>query len=205
MQGQRDFRGGYSEGMSRSLMNAARLAIGGALLALAIVLAAVIWIDRSTPVTITISESPERSWQVSIEGEVATPGVVIVAPGARLSDVAAAAGGFTENADFASLNLAGRVGDGETVRIPRKSNQLPDASAQPVTSSSTEPVVNLNTATVPELDRLPGIGEVLAGRIVDYRETNGAFQTVDELSNIEGISPRLVDRLRPLVTVGNDG
>jgi competence protein ComEA len=191
--------------MSRSLMNAARLFIGGVLVALVLALAAVIWVDRATPVTVVVNPLPERFMRVSIEGAVATPGVVVVAPGARLNDVAAAAGGFTDEADFTDLNLAGRVGDGESVFIPALGDQLAGSPDTSVTASSAGGLVDINTASVQDLDALPGIGEVLANRIVDYREANGPYSTVDELAQVDGISPRMVETLRPLVTVGDGG
>jgi competence protein ComEA len=187
-------------------MNAARLFIGGALMAVFLVVAAVVWVDRATPVTVVVNALPEEDLRVSIHGAVATPGVVLVPAGARLDDVARAAGGFTDEADFTSLNLAGRVGDGESITIPAKGEQ--QATPSPgisVETGAQSPLVNINTATVQELEKLPGIGEVLAGRIVEYRETNGVFQSVDELSNVDGISGRMVEMLSPLVTLGDGG
>jgi competence protein ComEA len=191
--------------MSRSLMNTARLFVGGVLVALLLALAAVIWVDRATPVTVVVNSLPERPMQVSIEGAVATPGVVAVAPGARLNDVAAAAGGFTDEADFTNLNLAGRVGDGESVFIPALDDHVARSPDSSVIRSNDGGLVNINTAGVQDLDTLPGIGEVLANRIVDYREVNGPYPTVDDLARVDGISARMVETLRPLVTVGDGG
>jgi competence protein ComEA len=180
--------------------------VGGVLIALVLVVAAVVWIDRATPITVVVNTFPGEDLHVAIDGAVATPGVVIVPAGARLNDVAAAAGGFTEDADFTRLNLAGRIGDGESITIPAQGDQQAAApTGSSVVTGTAGALVNINTATVQELDTLPGIGEVLAGRIVDYRETNGPFQSAEELSNVDGISTRMVETLGPLVTVGDGG
>lgn len=177
-----------------------QLAIGIAVAAALVVLAVVIWVDRMQPVTISITSPPDAPISVSVTGAVSSPGVVEVPAGARLQEVIEAAGGLTGDADTDRLNLAGRVGDGEQVDIPF----IGAAEAEQADREASGNLINLNTATVSELDELPGIGEVLAGRIVDYRESNGPFTSVDQLSSIEGISPRLVDEIRPHVTVSPD-
>jgi competence protein ComEA len=174
-----------------------QLALGIALCAAIIVIGVILWMDRMTPVNITIDSLDEHSIQVSVSGAVATPGVVEVAPGSRLQDVVDASGGFRADADFSVLNLAGRVGDGEHIEIPSTR-----ATSEPVSEGDAHTgLININTATIAELDKLPGIGEVLAGRIVDYRQANGPFESVDELVHIDGISANLVESLAPLVTV----
>jgi competence protein ComEA len=178
-----------------------QLGVGIAVLAALMAIGIMIWVDRMQPVIISISAPVEDSMFVAVSGAVSSPGVVEVPPGARLQEVVDAAGGFREDADTTRLNLAGRVGDGEQVDIPAildTGSESPDATATPG-------LIDLNTASIAELDQLPGIGEVLAGRIVDYRDTNGPFTSVDQLSEIEGISPRLVDEIRPFVTVSNGG
>jgi competence protein ComEA len=178
--------------------------IGSGLVTFVVVIALVLWRDHSVPVAITIAPLPEASIRVSVTGAVATPGVVTVGAGARLGDVAAAAGGFTADADFSGLNLAGRVGDGEHVVIPR----LATAGTQEADAghgTSAIGLLDLNVATSADLEQLPGIGEVLAARIVDYREEHGPYAAVDDLVYVDGISPRLLEELRPLITVGHGG
>lgn len=187
-------------------MTVVRLFIVGVVIALVLVIAAFIWIDRSTPLTVTVNTLAPRDMRVFVSGAVATPGVVTVPEGARLVDVVQAAGGFTDDTDYTSLNLAGRVGDGENVFVP--SSAVASGSVSPVSSvrvpgSGTK--LNLNTATIEELDTLPGIGDVLAGRIVEYREANGPFGTVDDLVLVDGISARMVEGLKPLVTIDAGG
>jgi competence protein ComEA len=178
-----------------------QLALGIAVVAALVVLGTMIWADRVAPVTISVEAPSPEPMRVSISGGVERPGVVEVPAGARLVDVVDAAGGFVPDADTDQLNLAGRIGDGERIEIPIK-GQEPEP---PVAGPSGEALIDLNTASAAELDDLPGIGEVLAGRIVEYRETRGPFTSVDQLEEVEGISSRLVDQLRPFITVSPDG
>lgn len=129
-----------------------------------------------------------------IEGEVVNPGVYTLPSNARLADLVDAAGGLTRNADVTSLNLAARIGDGETIRIPSLATASPEVSGNEL--------ININTASAAELDELPGIGEVLAARIIEHRELFGPFASIDQLIEIEGINQSTIDELRPLVTVG---
>lgn len=176
-----------------------QLVLGIAVVSAIVVAGLLVWVDRMEPVTISIETLADERMQVSIGGAVATPGVVEVPVGARLQQVVEEAGGFSADADLSSLNLAGRVGDGEHIEIPSTRGAVSDQGAIPVGSATG--LVDINTAGAVELDELPGIGDVLAGRIIDYRETNGPFTSVDQLADIEGISPRLVDQIRPFVTI----
>lgn len=186
-------------------MSAARVFVGGVIVALMLVLAAVIWIDRAAPVSVVVNPLPAADIRVFINGEVATPGVVTVPDGARLTDVADAAGGFTDEADYSVLNLAARVGDGENIVIPSVSPDADPVFPPGVSLPPSGAPLNLNAATIPQLDELPGIGDVLAGRIVDYRDEHGPFESIDQLVDVDGISSRMVDELRPLVMVGDGG
>ena len=136
---------------------------------------------------------------VSVVGLVAHPGVVTVSTGARVADAVAAAGGLLREADPASVNMAALVADGQQIAIG-----VPGAATRPGSSGAASAApgpVNLNTATAGELDALPGIGPVLAQRIVDYRSQQGRFTTVDQLDDVPGIGPALYARLAGSVTV----
>jgi len=187
-------------------MSSARTVIGSAIVVFVVALAIFAWRDRVAPVTITIEPLPAESLRVSVVGAVATPGVVTVPAGARLADVAQAAGGLTADADVAGLNLAGRVGDGEHIVIPREVAADPappgDTSAAPAEADG---ALDLNRASAADLEQLPGIGPVLAQRIVDYREAHGPFANVNELTGVQGISVRLLEQLRPHITVDDGG
>ncbi len=177
-----------------------QLALGIAVVAALVAIGIMLWVDRMRPVAIVFETPAAETIEVSVSGAVGSPGVVEVPAGARLVEVVDAAGGFTDDANTDVLNLAGRVGDGEAVTIPRAGE-----STESVVSPGEDGLINLNTATATELDELPGIGDVLAGRIIDRRETVGPFTSVDQLSEIEGISPRLVEEIRPYVTVEPGG
>ena len=155
---------------------------------------------------------------VSVVGLVHAPGLVTLTPGARIADALKAAGGTTDGADTIGLNMARQVGDGEQIVVgmgPVKgqpavlgSSVSPGSASTGPTSPSPHPakggpaqVVNLNTATVQELDTLPGVGPVMAAAIVAWRQANGKFSTVDQLGEVDGIGPGRLEKLRPLVRV----
>lgn len=164
-------------------------------------------VDRFNPPAISITTLTPESIAVEVSGAVATPGVVTVPDGARLIDVVNAAGGLLDTADLSRINLAGRVRDGDRVVIPAllvdSTIDVDASSASPVPANNG--LVNLNTATIEELDTLPGIGPAIAQRIIDFREFYGPFTSIDQLAQVEGISPAMVERLRPLVTVRVEG
>lgn len=156
------------------------------------------WLDsRSTP-RITFMGTPEMSIAIDVRGAVATPGVVYLQPGDRMIDVVDAAGGLTSDADRALINLSSRVSDGQVVTIPT------EASADTTNGTGQDELININTANADELKQLPGIGDILANRIIAYREFNGPYQSVDDLTNVEGVSSTLVDSLRDRITVSGD-
>lgn len=165
-------------------------------------------IEQMLPGQVTVGPGSAGVIVVAIDGAVATPGVVSLKSGARLIDVVDAAGGLLDTADTTSLNLAGRVGDVERITIPTVPvSSAATTSSNGATPSSPSPIqtaglVNINTAGVPELDQLPGVGSVIAQRIIDFREFYGPFESVDQLAEVEGISQAMVDRFRHMVTVG---
>jgi competence protein ComEA len=136
--------------------------------------------------------------RVSVQGAVVSPGIYRLPAGSIVQDAILAAGGVLPQADASRINLAALLSDGQEIRVP-----LRTPTAQPgATSSTTDPThkkINLNTATLAELDSLPGIGPVLAQRIIDYREEHGPFQSVDELLNVKGIGSELLEKIRDLV------
>ena len=138
---------------------------------------------------------------VHVVGAVIRPGVVNLAAGARVADAVAAAGGPAPGAELAAVNLARVLADGEQVVVP-----LPGATSG-VTSGAGAglpgpTLVDLNAADAADLDTLPGIGPVLADRIVAWRERNGRFSAVEELAEVTGIGPALLAGVRDLVRVG---
>jgi competence protein ComEA len=143
-------------------------------------------------------------------GAVRTPGVYRLAPGARVTDLIDAAGGFADDAEGDRLNLAASVVDGARVYVPRVGELAPPTPVEPeadpaVPSSSGRDgetsMVDLNRADVDELETLPGVGPSIAGAIVAHRDATGPFASVDDLLDVRGIGPARLEQLRPLVRV----
>lgn len=167
--------------------------------------------DRGNGGEIVIESAPSsRQIAVWVDGAVATPGLFRLPDDGRLGDAIGLAGGLTEDADLARLNLAARLKDEQHVAVPSKKDEAAGRSAAtPIgmgiaTSGAGVSVglIDINSAPAELLDTLPGIGPTLAARIVAYREANGPFQRVDELARIEGISPKMVDEMRDRITTG---
>jgi competence protein ComEA len=177
-----------------------RIVLAAAIAGGAVAIAVLLWLDQASGDQVTIEPMPIAVITVLIDGEVVNPGLVELNAGTRLVQVIAAAGGLTDAADVTGLNLAARVGDGEHITIPGK--QSPETAPGSPAASSVSPLLNINTASAVELEQLPGIGPAIALRIVEYREFYGPFTSVDQLDEVTGISPAMVEQLRPLVTVG---
>jgi competence protein ComEA len=196
-----------------------------AAVAVAVLVALLTW--RSRPVTVTgppvapasalvappaaasgRSSVPAAPIVVAVSGKVRRPGVVRLPAGARIIDAVEAAGGALPGADLGLLNLARRLSDGELVVVG-----LPAAAVPPpaTPSGSASPsaagvdggaaTLDLNAATFDQLDGLPGVGPVLAQRIVDYRAAHGRFDSVDQLRDVDGIGEAKFAQLRDKVTV----
>lgn len=144
--------------------------------------------------------SPAASVYVHVSGAVAAPGLYLLAEGARVVDAIAAAGGFAEGADEAAVNLARPLSDGEQLIVPLV-GQTPATSSGGTAPASGDGRVNLNTADVAALDTLPRIGPAMAERIVQWREANGGFTSIEDLLAVPGIGDKMLESLRELVTV----
>lgn len=141
---------------------------------------------------------------VHVAGAVLDPGLVELVPGSRVAEAIELAGGATDEADLDALNLAAPVADGQQVYVPREGEAVPpatDGSGGAEPGAPGEALVNINTADAAGLETLPGIGPALAERIVSWRNENGPFPSVDALTNVSGIGPATLARLRDLVTV----
>ncbi|MGY1631213.1 ComEA family DNA-binding protein [Geodermatophilus sp. SYSU D01186] len=136
---------------------------------------------------------------VAVVGLVARPGLVVVPEGARVADAVAAAGGLLPEADPASINLAAVVADGQQIAVGVPGAVSGGAAAPGVAPAAGQ--VDLNTATAADLDALPGIGPVLAQRIVDHRAQQGRFTSVEQLDDVPGIGPATYAEVAELVTV----
>ena len=138
------------------------------------------------------------------------PGLYELPRGSRAGDAIEAAGGMTKKAAQGSVNLALQLEDGQQVVVPSKTEGVPsslgDAQASPSAggpddSSNANGFVNINTATAEQLQQLSGIGEALSQRIIDYRESNGAFASVDDLTKVSGIGDARLESIRDGICV----
>lgn len=141
---------------------------------------------------------------VHVDGEVISPGVYQLPVGSRVQDAVQKAGGLTALADPGSINLAAPLSDGTkiTVLAVKKSVGSPSVDTTPTASPITiyNPI-DLNTATAAILDQLPGIGPTRAEQIVAYREAHGLFSSIDDLQNIDGIGPSIIEEIRPYLVL----
>jgi competence protein ComEA len=142
---------------------------------------------------------------VDVEGAVRRPGLYRLPQGSRVADAIARAGGTTQRADAALVNLAAPLGDGQQVLVPARVRAgpgvAPGAPGPAPTAGAAPPgtPVSLNSASVEQLDALPGVGPVTAQNIISYRQEHGPFTSVDQLDAIPGIGPTRIENLRDVV------
>ena len=157
--------------------------------------------DRSSTAVVSTSTSLARV-VAHAAGAVVHPGVYELRAGARVTDLIDAAGGPTPDADVDRLNLAAPVTDGERVYVPRIGEAMPTvAGTGGAAAGEVAGPLDLNTATLEQLDELPGIGPATAKAILDEREKRGGFRSVDDLLDVRGIGPAKLDAIRDLVRV----
>jgi competence protein ComEA len=166
---------------------------------------------RGEPITLLPPPTPAPI-TIHITGAVVNPGVYSFPPNSRIQDAIQAAGGSTQDADLETVNLASFLEDGIRIEIPKVRPVLPTIEATqtalPSRGGSEAPFspdpdhpVNINTADQAELESLPGIGPVLAQRIIAYREANGLFTTIEEIIEVDGIGQSTYELIKDLITV----
>ena len=143
--------------------------------------------------------------RVYVSGAVVSPDVYMLSPDAIVRDALQAAGGPTANADISLTNLAQPLQDGSQIYIPVVGETVvllsqPEQPSSP-NSAPVGAIVNINTATQAELETLPGIGPAIAGRIIEYRENQGAFNGIEDIMNVSGIGPATFEKIRDFITV----
>lgn len=150
------------------------------------------------------TESSPKKILVHIDGEIINPGVVELVEGARVIDVVNIAGGLTQYADEKRINLAKRVSDEEKIYIPRVGEDASEidniTTNQANSMSSNQGKINVNTATKEELQGLPGIGPVIAERIIEYRRSH-KFSNIDDLKKVSGIGDKKLDAIKEFIIV----
>lgn len=153
----------------------------------------------------TNDTNDEKYITVYINGEVKNPKVYHMKDGSIIDDLIREAGGFTQNADMdrlkLQLNLALKLRDGDHIYIYSKNDSGTQTSSSSQLSSSEGGKVNLNTATKDELKTVPGIGDVTAQKIIDFREKNGGFKTIDDLKKIDRIGEKTFEKFKDKVDI----
>jgi competence protein ComEA len=166
----------------------------------------VTWYARPRPEPVTVPAALPRvegvaaaspALIVAVAGRVRRPGLVHLPAGARVADAIEAAGGALPGTDLSFVNLARKVTDGELIVV----GVTPPPGAIAADGGAGGGLVNLNTATLAQLDALPGVGPVLAQRILDYRTRHGGFRSVGELRQVDGFGDSRYEQLKDLVTV----
>jgi competence protein ComEA len=153
-------------------------------------------------------EPAKKEITVYISGQVKNPAVVTLEDNGKLRAVDAvnAVGGLTEFADTEIINLAEPLTDGQHIHIPAKEiifQENPAATSTPNKSAkfAQGDLININTADENELQKIRGVGKVIAGRIVEYRKQNGAFQSIEEIKKVRGIGDKTFEKMKDTITV----
>lgn len=181
--------------------------------------------ESSSPGSSSTGPTETTAVLVHVSGAVADPGVVELRVGDRVDDAIAAAGGATPEADLDAVNLARPVQDGEQIRVPLPGEQVtaPPPAGAPETAEGTgggstgdgsgasggtdaaqgaaDERIDINTASAAQLEELPGVGPAIAQRIVEHREAEGPFASVDDLEDVPGIGPATLEKMRDRATV----
>jgi competence protein ComEA len=149
----------------------------------------------------TGAAGPSARVVVDVVGAVRRPGLYRLSDGSRIADAIARAGGATRRAALAQVNLAAPLADGEQVVVPLRGTPAaaPAATGSGASAGAPSAPIQLSTATLEQLDSLPGVGPATAQKILDYRTKHGAFSSVDELDAVPGIGPKRLEQLRDLV------
>ncbi|MDQ3549064.1 MAG: ComEA family DNA-binding protein [Chloroflexota bacterium] len=193
--------------------------IGGSMVGLLVFAIAMIWRGgRGETLVLQVQPVDDPNIvRVYVGGEVVSPGIYNLPRGSRVAEAIQQAGGATALGDTGGFGMAAVVEDADQIIVPARRAVATPARVMPVSGASgvetAEPTVagaptagtlliNINTATAAELEALPGIGPAIAARIIEYREVNGPFQTIDELEVVSGISERMVNEMRDLIAVG---
>ena len=148
--------------------------------------------EEAVPLDTGTRPAEEQQITVYVSGAVVKPGVVAMKKTERVEQAIAVCGGALPQADLANVNLAQPLKDGMQIRVPERA----DAGGSAAHMAATDGKIHINTADEKQLDELPGIGPIMAKRIVEYRNEHGPFASVDELAKVRGIGPEKLEKLR---------
>ncbi|WP_027407867.1 helix-hairpin-helix domain-containing protein [Anoxybacteroides tepidamans] len=187
--------------------------------ALAIFLMAIAFIyyerDKERPLSPTMplaSEKPKANTTpekqslpaaviVDIKGAVVHPGIYEVTENARVHDVVIQAGGFTKDADQTKINLAAKVHDEMMIYVPMKGETNASVSPSPAPTEEEKKKIDINSATLEELEQIEGIGPAKAAAIIEYREKNGPFRKIEDLLNVSGIGEKSLEKMKEQIMI----
>jgi competence protein ComEA len=164
--------------------------------------AAPVVISTPLPTSTDLPTSTPAPIRVYVSGAVRSPAVCELPYGSIVQDAIDAAGGPVPGADLACINLALELEDQQHVHVPQVGEVDPPPVLSGGVSRSEGALVNINTATASELETLPGVGEVTAQRIIEYREANGPFESIEEIQEVSGIGPKTFAGMEEMITVG---
>jgi competence protein ComEA len=178
-----------------------------------LLLAGGLWLVSRGPQGVSVVLRPAPTPEgivVFVSGAVARPGLYHLPEKSRVGDVIDAAGGFLIDAEKSEFNLAAVVEDGVEINVPFIANSTPGATAPFNVIKTPTPIgtpaadlVNINTAFLDELDALPGIGPTTAQKIIDHRNQNGPFASIEDITNVPGIGDAVFENIKNLITVGD--
>lgn len=158
-------------------------------------------VDPAATTTSAASPPATAGLYVHVAGAVREAGLYRLDAGARVADAIARAGGFAQGAARDAVNLARPVTDGEQIVVPLVGAEAGGPAVSGEHAAATDGLIDLNTATREQLDSLPRVGPAMADRIIEWRETNGRFTSVDDLQSVPGIGEKMLAALRDLVRV----
>ena len=160
-----------------------------------------LFINQEKKPDLQITEKSNDKIKVEITGEVKNPGIYELKQGDRIQDAINVAGGLTEKANTNGMDqsLAGILVDGEKVTIPPAASTNSEVSAD--SSQEISDKININSASVSELDTLPGIGPATAQKIIDYREENGSFESIEDIKDVSGIGDSKFEQIKDMIAV----
>jgi competence protein ComEA len=148
-----------------------------------------------------IEEKEKTTILIEIKGEVKRPDVYEMDEGSIVRDLIEKAGGLTDEANIDKINRAAKLMSNQLIIIPNKNSVEESITVETIYNGNEGEIININTASIEELTKINGIGEVRAKRIIEYREENSGFKSIEEIKNIEGIGEKTFEKLKDSITI----